>query len=386
MSERFSTPIHIKRQLKKFSDGLSERTNKVVQRNMLLSNFPQRSKSFEKWSQEVSNAAKLISYDNYDWQQAVVDAIILQTSNTALRERALQENVTYDQLLKMGIVKEQSAKGAAFLEQASGQQSVKVKMEEEVRRLQSENKKLKSKMSQRQCYRCGREKCPLGSKCPAIGQKCSKCKKMNHFAKVCRSFYKGKNQSSFGQLSSADESDSEESSGRIVVGKLDSQTIGAKIKVQGPLNTRHAVSLMLATDTGISKTLLNNSDLSKVKGDCKFVKTLKRFRPYGTKYNSPIKGKARVTLTAEKGAKIDTWVYVVNDKREQSLLGESDAVRIGIVELDLKGSNDEVIGRVSNIPKPDPPSNGTVSGNETQKETNKRMKVMINQFPQYLQT
>ena len=159
---------------------------------MVLSNFPQGSKSFEKWSQEVSNAAKLISYDNYDWQQAVVDAIILQTSNAALRERALQENVTYDQLSKMGIVKEQSAKGTAFLEQVSGQQSVKVKMEEEVRRPQCENKQLKSKMSQRQCYRCGREKCPQGSKCPANGQKCSKCKKMNHFAKVCRSSSKGK--------------------------------------------------------------------------------------------------------------------------------------------------------------------------------------------------
>ena len=36
--------------LKKISDGLSERTNKVVQRNMLLSSFPQGSKSFEKWS------------------------------------------------------------------------------------------------------------------------------------------------------------------------------------------------------------------------------------------------------------------------------------------------------------------------------------------------
>ena len=319
--------------------------------------------------------------DNYDWQQAAVDAIILQTSNAALRERALQENVTYDQLLKMGIVKEQSAKGAAFLEQASGQQSVKVKMEEEVRRLQSENKQLKSKMSQRQCYRCGREKCPQGSKCPANGQKCSKCKKMNHFAKVCRSSSEGEKKSSFGQLSSADESDSEESSGSIVVGNLDSQTIGAKITVQGPLNTHHAVSLMLATDTGISKTLLNSSDWSKVKGDCKFVKTLKHFRPYGTKYQLPIKGKARVTLTAERGAKIDTWVYVVNDKREQSLLGESDAVRLGIVKLDLKGSTEEVIRRVSYIPKPDPPSIGIVSGNETQEEINKRMKAMISQFP-----
>ena len=65
----------------KIKTGLSNRTNKVVQRNMLLSNFPQGSKSFERWSQEISDAAHLICYDNYNWKQAVVDAIILQTSN-----------------------------------------------------------------------------------------------------------------------------------------------------------------------------------------------------------------------------------------------------------------------------------------------------------------
>ena len=48
----------------------------------------------------------------------------------------------------MGIDKEQSAKRAAILEQARGQQLVKVKMEEEIRRLQSETNQLKSKMSQ----------------------------------------------------------------------------------------------------------------------------------------------------------------------------------------------------------------------------------------------
>ena len=187
--------------------------------------------------------------------------------------------------------------------------------------------------------------------------------------------------SSFGQLSGADESNSEESSGRIVAGKLDSQTTGAKNTVQGPLNTHHAVSLMLATDTGISKTLLNSSDWSKIKGDCKFVKTSKCFRPHGTKYDLPIKGKARVTLTAERGAKIDAWVYVVNDKREQLFLGESDAVRLGIVKLDLKGSTKEVMGRVSYLLKPNPPSNGIVSGNETQEEIGKRMKALVNRFP-----
>ena len=37
--------------VKKIIDGLSERTNKVVQ--IVLSNFPEGSETFEKWSQEV---------------------------------------------------------------------------------------------------------------------------------------------------------------------------------------------------------------------------------------------------------------------------------------------------------------------------------------------
>ena len=107
----------------KIENGLQACTNKVVQCNMLLSNFPQGAKLFERWSQEISNAARLISYDNDDWKQAAVDAMILQTSCPKLRERALQQNTTYDSLMKLGIAKEQSAKGAAFLEQASGQVS-----------------------------------------------------------------------------------------------------------------------------------------------------------------------------------------------------------------------------------------------------------------------
>ena len=70
--------------IKKIKDGLIGRTNQAVQRNMLISNFPQGSKTFEKWSQEISNDAQLIDYLNYDWKQATVDAILLQTSTPRL--------------------------------------------------------------------------------------------------------------------------------------------------------------------------------------------------------------------------------------------------------------------------------------------------------------
>ena len=119
---------------------------------------------------------------------------------------------------------------------------------------------------------------------------------------------------SFGQVSSAEESDSEESSGRIVVGHLeDSRSIAAEITIQGLLR-KEPQKISLATDTGISKTLLNSCDWNRIKDCCRSVKTSKRFRPYGTAYYLPIKGKAKVTLQAENGAEIETWIYVVNDK------------------------------------------------------------------------
>ena len=146
----------------KIRDALTGRTNQVVQRNMLLSNHPQGSKTFEKWSQEIANSAQLIDYTNYDWKQATVDAICLQTANPKLRERALQDNTSYDDLMTLGITKEQSAKGAALLERASGQSSGSkstsvVKMEEEVRRLKIQNKQMQSKnRTSKPCGKCGK--------------------------------------------------------------------------------------------------------------------------------------------------------------------------------------------------------------------------------------
>ena len=86
------------------------------------------------------------------------------------------------------------------------------------------------------------------------------------------------------------------------------------------------IPLVLATDTGVSTTLLNRNDWEKIKHQCKFVRTSKRFRPFGKAYYLPIKGKAKVVITAQWGASIETHIYIVDDSREQSLLGEEDAI------------------------------------------------------------
>ena len=308
--------------------------------------------------------------------------MILQTSNARLRERALQDNVGYETLINLEVSKEQSALGAEKLEKASGasnQSGSRIKVEQEVRRLRQENKQLKAQSQGKQdCTRCGNSSCNR-KKCPANGNKCSKCHKLNHFAKVCRTKQKSSN---FGQVESASESDSEESSGRVVVGKLNSSSIVAKLEAKGQLENAPKGEVPLATDTGISKTVFNRIDWAKIKDGCKFVKTSKRFRPYGTHYHLPIKGKALVTLTAENGAQIDTWVYVNNDPKEQSLLGERDARRLGIVKLNLKGENEAVIldededvrnieYKSKKLPCPD-----NVSGGQSQTQIDANMEIL----------
>ena len=59
----------------KIRKGLQSKSNAVVQQNPLFANFPQGTKSFESWSKQISNAAKLINFEGYDWKQATVDSM-----------------------------------------------------------------------------------------------------------------------------------------------------------------------------------------------------------------------------------------------------------------------------------------------------------------------
>ena len=99
---------------------------------------------------------------------------------------------------------------------------------------------------------------------------------MSHFAKVYHTT--NQNKCTTRWLSSADESDSEKTSGRITVGKLGSKSISVKIKIQ-PFQDQTASAQLfeLATDKGVSKTILNRHDWEMIQNQCKFVKTSKQF-------------------------------------------------------------------------------------------------------------
>ena len=138
-------------------------------------------------------------------------------------------------LIKLGIAKQQSQKGAAMLEKANGQVPLaETCYSQEIRCLKLENEKLKARIPGKFCGRCGKQGCDGGSHCPVIGQQCSNCLKPNHFARACRASVakpkknKSRRRNKVGKLSSAEESDSEESFGRVIIEKLGKESMKQK--------------------------------------------------------------------------------------------------------------------------------------------------------------
>ena len=89
-----------------------------------------------------------------------------------------------------------------------------------------------------------------------------------------------------------------------------------------------------------------------------------------------------MNLSSEHGANIQTNVYILDDEREQSLLGKQDAIRLGIIKIDPKGAAYEIVdsqtvNHISIVMKEE----HIVSNDYEQIEIDKSMKNIINDFP-----
>ena len=343
-----------KQAITKIETALKKRGNRTSAVFKLFNGHSQGNQSFESWHREILKASKLIDWIGYNAETAAVDAIITQTSSNKLQQKAIQENPTYAELVDLGISQEQARKKAIKLPDGES---------ETVKRLKQENKKLQHKLKSgasvnsgsKRCEKCCITKCKGGSTCFAEGKKCSKCGNLSHFAasKLCPE--KNTKQAPTRKVEEAEDSDtdgSEYSCGRIVESRAvavqkmqeseDKETIFCKLKVAGGKDQTVNSKIKLATDTGVKKTILNSLDWERIRDGCHLVKTNLKFRPYGTNQRLPIRGRARVMMRAEAGAQIMTYVYVNDNDTDTSLLGEKDALRLGIVKINLRGEAEEV--------------------------------------------
>ena len=61
-----------------------------------------------------------MEWDGYNAERAAVDAIVMQTRSTKLLQEAIQDNPSYEKLVKMGISQEQAKMKADSLREDQG--------------------------------------------------------------------------------------------------------------------------------------------------------------------------------------------------------------------------------------------------------------------------
>ena len=75
--------------------------------------MPQGEKTFDSWHKKVYKAAKQVDWDGYNAERATVDAIVMQQERSSkLQQKAIQDNPSHKELVKLGIRQEQAKKKA----------------------------------------------------------------------------------------------------------------------------------------------------------------------------------------------------------------------------------------------------------------------------------
>ena len=116
----------------------------------------------------IREIAQKCSYT--DENDAIRDHLIKTMRNNVIRVKAIRNNWTLQEILDESAIYEQAQLQA---------REIKQKLEA------TESSQRVKYTKQDSCQRCGRKHDK--AKCPAYGEKCRKCGKLNHFAIVCRS-------------------------------------------------------------------------------------------------------------------------------------------------------------------------------------------------------
>ena len=108
----------------------------------------------------------------------------MQTRSVKLQQKAIQDNPSYEELVKLGISQEQAKKKADSL--PDGECERTRALETQVRKLTEKLSKERDKRQvgeEKRCKKCLLARCEAGDKCPANTRNCNRCGELGHFSK-----------------------------------------------------------------------------------------------------------------------------------------------------------------------------------------------------------
>ena len=181
----------------------------------------------------------------------------------------------------------------------------------------------------KKCDRCGYNAHKLQEKCPAKNESCNKCRKIGHFAQVCRSrksiVYVLNETDHSGDEYSSDEKGADRDLQLLHVASLeinrinDNQNPGEKDEWCEFLKVGNS-TLFCQLDTGAYASVINTTQLRQIAPNAPIKKTKKTLVSYS---QHQIKPKGYVTLPVRfKDMELNVNFYVIDSKQKQILSGK----------------------------------------------------------------
>lgn len=260
-----------------------------------------------------------------DINKEIKTQIIHGCSAHKLRLKALSTpDWDLDKLLSNGRAMELSESHAATIERNDLTESInKLSHQKTFRRSKSSQKPQRSSYqrpkSSKTCHNCGNQWPHHGGQrnCPAFGKSCTKCQKLHHFSKMCKSESREK----VHQI----EIESSESEHDVAFNVSRDKPIS---KLPMTFVRVNEIDASFLIDTGASVNIADGK-LFKQLGQPKLSKASSIYG-YGSQTKLPTRGK--FTASIEKGSKFITAEFIVTDSG-RSLLGYETSVELGLVNV-----------------------------------------------------
>ena len=273
--------------------------------------------------------------DMTETNKLIRNTIACKSLDKRVRQRCLEKskNLTLETAISIGRMFEATRDG---LQVMSGEdQRIEVSKvtwtKDSSRQHKARNfKKPKGNNEQAQkCDRCGYNAHKLQEKCPAKNESCNKCRKIGHFAQVCRSrksiVYVLNETDHSGDEYSSDEKGADRDLQLLHVASLeinrinDNQNPGEKEEWCEFLKVGNS-TLFCELDTGAYASVINTTQLRQIAPNARAKKTSKTLASYS---QHQIKPKGYVTLPVRfKDMELNVNFYVIDSKQKQILSGK----------------------------------------------------------------
>ena len=298
---------------KKLNEYFLPKENKMYERYLLRTASQEEGESILQYSIRLKAMAAKGRYPA-TMEEEVMLQIIQSCRSSSLRQKALEkDDLTLDELIKMGSAKEAAKSRATVMESGNTQG--------EINKVKSSRLGRRDKMSQKKCWKCGGNY-PHSGVCPAKGKKCNFCDKEGHFAKCCKSKqYSNKKMKmkSVKEVKKDVEVLTSDSSDDTVSDKeyVNSLRTGCEKRKPKKANSSHVyiningVNCKLLADTGADVNIVDENTYCKIERQSKsyLVKTDLQLYAFGSRVPLNLLGKADVSMKY-KDQKVETQLYV----------------------------------------------------------------------------